>query len=156
MSFSAWILFLADEAIMRMQTWLATLLVAALAACGGSTRIGVSAFSGGFTFIIWEGNGNLDRVVDVNNQAFAFNAKNGCLFNFRSGRENPLFCVVAADDTVFYNGSRIRLANIRSSTGACVTALIDDATGRFLDIRIDAFGTEIVFVTTVRPFFCLT
>src|SRR3569832_1900916 len=74
---------------MKFKIGIATLLLAALAGCGGSdysVAIGFGDFSIDHPFVIWDGNSNGDQVVDVNNNAFAFYADNGCLYNFRTGR----------------------------------------------------------------------
>jgi hypothetical protein len=126
-----------------------TLLLAVLTACGGG--------GGGFSdqpFVIWAGNSNGDLVVDANNHAFAFFDDNGCLFNFQTGRENRFFCL-SADDTALYGGFLVGIAIIRSVTGVCIAALIDEATAHRIDIELDAFAREVVFITNLHPDFCL-
>lgn len=131
-------------------------LLAALAGCGGgSGSVGVSAFSFDTPFVVWVGNSNGDQVVDFNNHAFAFFADNGCLFNFQTGWENPHFCLTSAGDTAFYGGLRMDIVNVRSVIGTCIAALVDSATGHFIDIELDSFGKEVVFITDFHPDFCL-
>jgi hypothetical protein len=141
---------------MRSGKALATLLLAALTGCGGgSVSVGVGAFSDDEpSFIFWAGNFSRDLVVDANNQVFAFYADNGCLYNFQTQRENPHFCLTGAGDTALYGGFLVRIVNVRAVTGACVTALIDPATAHFVDVEIDAFGREAVFITSLHPQFC--
>jgi hypothetical protein len=142
---------------MRSGKALATLLLAVLTACGGgSVSVGVGAFSDDEpSFIVWAGNYSGDLVVDANNQVFAFYADNGCLYNFQTRRENPHFCLTATGDAALYGGFLVRIANVRAVTGACVTALIDPVTAHFVDVEIDAFGREAVFVTSLHPQFCV-
>jgi len=140
---------------MKSRTGIATLLLAALTGCGGG---GSSSFddngSNEHPFVIWVGNSSRDQVVDANNHVFAFYADTGCLYNFQTGRENTSFCLTSAGDTALYGGFPIRIANVRSSTGACVAALIDPATARFIDIELDASAREVVFVTQFNADFC--
>lgn len=142
---------------MRPGKALAALLLAALTGCGGgSVSVGVSAFSVDEpSFIFWAGNSSGDLVVDATNQVFAFYADNGCLYNFQTRRENPNFCLAATGDTALYGGFLVRIANVRAVTGACITALIDPVTAHFVDVEIDAFGREAVFVTSLHPQFCI-
>lgn len=132
---------------MQLRMGFVTLMLAALTGCGGGG-------SNDQPFVIWAGNSNGDEVVDVNNHAFAFFADNGCLFNFQTGRENPSFCLTFAGDTALYGGLRVHIVNIRSVTGACIAALIDEATAHFIDIELDVFGREVVFITDLHPDFC--
>jgi hypothetical protein len=48
----------------------------------------------------------------------------------------------------------VRIVNIRSVTGVCIAALIDEFTAHFIDIELDSFGREVVFITTLHPDFC--
>jgi len=140
---------------MRSKTGIALLLLAALTGCGGGS---VSVDNGGganeHPFVIWLGNSSQDQVIDANNHVFAFYADNGCLYNFQTGRENTSFCLTSAGDTALYGGFPVRIANVRSSTGVCVAALIDQTTGRFIDIELDALGREVVIVTQLNADFC--
>lgn len=142
---------------MRPGKALATLLLAALTACGGgSVSVGVGAFSVDEpSFIIWTGNHSGDLVVDANNQVFAFYADNGCLYNFQTRRENPNFCLAAPGDIAQYGGFLLRIANVRAVTGVCITALIDPVTAHFVDVEIDSFGREAVFVTALHAQLCI-
>jgi hypothetical protein len=142
---------------MRPGKALATLLLAALTGCGGGfVSVGVGAFFDDEpSFIIWTGNSSGDLVVDANNQVFAFFDDNGCLYNFQARRENPNFCLTATGDSAQYGGFLVRIANVRAVTGACITALIDPVTAHFVDVEIDAFGREAVFVTSLHPQLCL-
>jgi hypothetical protein len=133
----------------------AAFLLAALTGCGGgSASVDVNAGSPAHPFVIWVGNSSGDQVVDANNHVFAFYADSGCLYNFQTGRENTSFCLTSSGDTALYGGFPIRIANVRSSTGPCVAALIDEATARFIDIELDAFGREVVLVTQLGANFC--
>ncbi|HYD62343.1 MAG TPA: hypothetical protein VEC35_18415 [Noviherbaspirillum sp.] len=142
---------------MRLGKALRTLLLVTLTGCGGgSVSVGVGEFSDDEpSFIIWTGNYNGDLVVDANNQVFAFYADNGCLYNFHTQRENPHFCLTAPGNAALYGGFLVRIANVRALSGACVTALIDPVTAHFVDVEIDAFGREAVFVTSLHPQFCV-
>ena len=142
---------------MRPGKALVMLLLATLTGCGGgSVSVGVGASSiDEPSFIVWTGNYSGDLVVDANNQVFAFYADNGCLYNFQSRRENPNFCLTATGDTAQYDGFLVSIANVRAVTGVCVTALIDPVTAHFVDVEIDAFGREAVFVTSLHPQLCV-
>jgi hypothetical protein len=140
---------------MQSRRWFVALLLAALTGCGGSVSVGVGTDSIDQPFVIWAGNSNGDQVVDANNQAFAFFADNGCLFNFQTGRENPHFCLTSAGDTALFDGLLVRIVNIRSVTGVCIAALIDEVTAHFIAIELDSFGMEVVFITDLHPDFCL-
>lgn len=143
---------------MRMISWAITLVAAVLAGCGGGgeATIGVSGGSGAAapTFLGWTGNSNGDRVVDANNDAFAFYSDTGCLYNFRTGRENPNFCLGSQPGTVRYAGLVMRVVNVLSSAGTCITVLVEESTASFVNVELDALGNEVVFVTNVRPGFC--
>ena len=143
---------------MKFKIGIATLLLAALAGCGGSdysVAIGFGDFSIDHPFVIWDGNSNGDQVVDVNNNAFAFYADNGCLYNFRTGRENTQFCLTSGAGTAVYGGFRMRITNVHSVTGTCIAALIDESTGHFIDVKVDSFGKEVIFITALHPDFCV-
>jgi hypothetical protein len=138
---------------MRSKLWIVTLLLAALTGCGGG---GGDSAPPPPPFVIWAGSSNGDHVVDANNHAFAFFADSGCLFNFQTGRENPNFCLTTAADTALYGPLRVRIANILSADGTCIAALLDEATGHFLDIELDSFGNEVAIITELHPVLCLT
>lgn len=141
---------------MQARKALATLLLAALTGCGGGfVSIGVGTFFDDKTFIIWSGNDSSDRVVDANNHAFAFYTDSGCLYNFQTQRENSNFCLTTTGNTAQYGGLLVRITNIRAVTGVCITAMVDAATTRFIDIELDASGREIVSVTALQPQFCV-
>ena len=143
---------------MRPGKCLATLLLATLGGCGGgyvSVGIGSSFCDCDVPFVFWSGSANGDRVVDVNNKAFAFFADNGCLYNFQTDRENQAFCLTHAGDTAQYGPAFLRIANVRSIAGTCIAALLDAATGRFIDIELDTAGREVVFVTATIPQSCI-
>ena len=140
---------------MQLSKWCVVLLLAALTGCGGSISFGVGDVPIDHPFVIWAGNSNGDEVVDANNNAFAFFADNGCLFNFQTGRENTHFCLTLAGDTALYDGFLVRIANVRSGTGVCIAALLDAPTGRFIAIGLDSVGREVVFITALHPDFCL-
>lgn len=143
---------------MRLGKCLGALLLAVLGGCGGgfvSVGIGSFFYDNDVSFIVWSGSNNGDRVVDVNNRAFAFYNDSGCLYNFQTGRANQNFCLTAAGDTARYGGWVVRIANIRSVTGTCIAALIDPVTTHFIDIELDTAGRESVFVTALSPQFCI-
>lgn len=143
---------------MRARKWLAMLLSTALAGCGGgfvSVGVGTTFVDNESPFVFWAGSINEDRVVDVNNKAFAFYADNGCLYNFQTDRENRAFCLVGRGDAAQYGLVAVRIANIRSVNGACIAALIDPVTAQLIDIELDTFGREVVFVSAVLPQFCV-
>jgi hypothetical protein len=144
---------------MRARRWLAALMLVALTSCGDGSGYYVRAtFDGsdnsGFHFVVWSGNFNAERILDADSQAFAFFIDNGCLHNFQTGGRNASFCIIEGGNLVQYEGFVIRVANIRSPTGTCVAALVDDATARFIDIDLDGAGREIVFVTALQPVLC--
>lgn len=142
---------------MRLGKGLATFLLAVLMGCGGgyvSVSIG-SSFSDDDPFVIWTGNSSSDRIVDANNQIFAFYVDSGCLYNFQTHRENPTFCLTTGGNMAQYGGFLVRIVNVRVVTGACVTALVDPVTARFIDVEVDAFGREVLFITEVHPQLCI-
>ena len=139
---------------MQPRMWFVALLLAVLTGCGGSVSVDVGAGSIDQPFVVWAGNSNGDQVVDANNHAFAFFADSGCLFNFQMGRENTHFCLTSAGDTALFDGLLVRIVNIRSVTGVCIAALIDEFTANFIAIELDSFGREVVFVTDLYPDFC--
>ncbi|MGV3742391.1 MAG: hypothetical protein ACO1NO_08785 [Burkholderiaceae bacterium] len=141
---------------MRARSWLFGLLLLALTSCGGgSVSVGVDVDGGGLRFILWTGNFNADRILDADNQTFAFYIDSGCLHNFQTGRRNDAFCIVSGETLIRYEGFFIRIVNIRSSTGECVSALVDDVTTRFVDIDVDGTGREVVFITPLQPVLCI-
>jgi len=132
----------------------ALLVLATLAGCGGGST-SVSIVGGQQparrTFIFWSGSSGGERVVDVNNDAFAFFTDTGCLYNFQTGRENQGFCLNAGGDRVRYGVLAMRIVNVTSAAGTCIAALVEESTAQFVDIAIDAFGREVVAVTALRP-----
>lgn len=127
----------------------------ALAGCGGGSGSSDAddAFAGP-SFVIWGGSDSGDEVIDADSEIFAFHADSGCLFNFQTGRENTAFCLLPGSNLVAYGPFRGQVLNVRASNGACVAALIDDATGNFADIEVDSFGREVVLLTQLRPGLC--
>jgi hypothetical protein len=149
--------------LMQTGKWLATLLLAtsalALGGCGGgfvSIGVGTTFVDDASPFIFWAGSSNEDRVVDVNNKAFAFYSDNGCLYDFQTDRENRGFCLNSNADTAQYGSLMVRIANIRAANGTCIAALIDPVTLHFIDIELDAMGREVVFSSPLLPQFCVT
>jgi hypothetical protein len=147
--------------LMQTGKWLATLLLTALAlgGCGGgfvSIGVGTTFVDDTSPFIFWAGSSNEDRVVDVNNKAFAFYSDNGCLYDFQTDRENRGFCLNSNADTAQYGPLTVRIANIRAANGTCIAALIDPVTLHFIDIELDATGREVVFISPLLPQFCVT
>ncbi len=130
-------------------------LLVVLSSCGGgSVSVGVDVDGGGLRFILWTGNFNAERILDADSQSFAFLIDSGCLHNFQTGRRNTSFCIVGNGNLVQYEGFFIRIVNIRSQTGTCISALVDDATSRFIDIDVDGSGREEVFITALQPVLC--
>lgn len=131
------------------------ILAALLTGCGGGSG---SSSGDGFveepSFLFWSGSSSGDSVIDADNEIFAFYADTGCLYNFQTGRENTAFCLLPGSNLVAYGPFRGRVLNVRASNGACVAALIDEATGNFADIAIDTFGREVVLLTQLRPALC--
>ena len=145
---------------MDIRTRFAALALATLTGCGGgSLSIGLGAgyydYDYDEAFVIWRGNSSGDLVVDANNDAFAFYADSGCLYNPRTGRENRDFCLTSSSGSARYGTLPVRIVNVRAVTGICIAALIDEATSNFIDIGLDAVGREVVFVTALRPDFCV-
>ncbi|WP_194712592.1 hypothetical protein [Noviherbaspirillum soli] len=134
----------------------ATLVLAALAGCGGgSASVSVDGPEPSRrTFIFWSGSSSGERVVDVNNDAFAFFSDTGCLYNFQTGRENQGFCLNAGGDRVRYGVLAMRIVNVTSAAGTCIAALVEESTAQFVDIATDAFDREVVAVTALRPSPC--
>ena len=138
---------------MASKIGLASLVLAGLAGCGGSTSVSINdgPVPPGPTFLFWSGSSGGERVVDVNNDAFAFFSDTGCLFNFQTGRENQGFCLNAGGDRVRYGALAMRIVNVTSVTGTCIAALVEESSAQFVDIEIDSFGREVVAVTALRP-----
>lgn len=144
---------------MQSGKWWAMIFLVLLGGCGGgfvSFGVGTTFVEDDSPFVFWAGSSNEDRVVDVNNKAFAFYADNGCLYDFQTDRENRGFCLNRGGDTAQYENVAIRITNIRAVNGTCIAALIDPATLRLLDIELDATGREVVFVSPLLPQFCTT
>lgn len=139
---------------MRIRQWLMALLLALLASCGGSVSVGIDVTDGDLHFIIWSGNFFGSRILDADSQEFAFFTDSGCLYNFQTGRRNSSFCIVSGGNTVQYEGLRLRIGNIRTTNGTCVSALVDDTMTRFIDVELDGSGREVVLVTTIQPVLC--
>jgi hypothetical protein len=139
---------------MPLRKELLALLFSVLVGCGDGSFVFISN-SAGAHFVFWSGNSNGSHVVDVNNKAFAFNADNGCLFNFQTGHDNPLFCLTSPTSGIALFGPlRVRVVNIRSQTGPCIAALVDEATACLIAIELDDFAREVVVVTKRLPVFC--
>lgn len=139
---------------MALKFGFALLVLAGLAGCGGgSTSVSIDDGPAPVrpTFIFWSGSSGGERVVDVNNDAFAFFNDSGCLYNYQTGRENQGFCLSASGDRVRYGVLAMRIVNVTSVTGTCIAALVEESTAQFVDIEVDAFGREVVAVTGLRP-----
>ena len=140
---------------MALKIGFASLVLAALAGCGGgSVSVDAGSTPVRRTFIFWSGSSGGERVVDVNNDAFAFYSDTGCLYNFQTGRENPGFCLNAGGDRVRYGVLAMRIVNVTSTAGTCIAALVEESTAQFVDIATDAFDREAVAVTALRPSPC--
>lgn len=134
-----------------------SLLLATLTGCGGGdvfVGIGAGDNLAAPTYISWTGNSSGNQVVDVNNDTFAFYSDTGCLYNFRTGRENRDFCLSSAQGTVRYGGLSMRIVNALSTARSCITVLVEESTANFVDIELDALGREVVAVTSVRSAPC--
>lgn len=134
----------------------ASLVLVALAGCGGGGSVSIDngPEPSRRTFIFWSGSSSGERVVDVNNDAFAFFSDTGCLYNFQTGRENLGFCLNAGGDRVRYGVLAMRIVNVTSAAGTCIAALVEESTAQFVDIATDAFDREAVAVTALRPSPC--
>jgi hypothetical protein len=139
---------------MRIRRFLAALLIASLTSCGGSVSVGLDVTDGELHFIIWTGNFLGSRILDANSQEFAFFIDSGCLYNFQTGRRNASFCIVSGGNIIQYEGVRLRIGNIRSTNGTCVSALVDDTMTRFINVELDGSGREVVFITSIQPDLC--
>lgn len=138
-----------------MKTLVACSLILAisLTGCGGGSDSG-GGFDEGPSFLFWSGSSSGDIVIDADNETYAFYSDTGCLYNFQTGRENTAFCLLPGSNLVAYGPFRGRVLNVRTSTGSCVAALIDENTGNFADIGLDSFGRELVLLTPLRPALC--
>jgi hypothetical protein len=142
---------------METKPMVQSLLLATLTGCGGGdvfVGVGGGDDFAAPSFISWTGNSNGNQVVDANNDIFAFYSDTGCLYNFRTGRENREFCLSSPQGTVRYGGLRMRIVNALSTAGSCITVLVEESTAHFVDIELDSLGREIVAVTSVRPAPC--
>lgn len=141
---------------MVSRTGFAVLFLAALAGCGGSTSVSINdgPVAPLPTFILWSGSSGGERVVDASNDAYAFYTDSGCLYNFRTGRENPNFCLTSEQNTVRYGALFMRVVNVLSTAGTCIAGLVEESTAYFIDIELDAFGREVAIVTALRPTPC--
>lgn len=140
---------------MRTRHWLAAVMLALLMSCGGSTSVGVNVDSGGLRLILWTGNFYGERILDADNQGFAFFIDTGCLYNYQTGRQNTSFCITSGGSLIQYQGFVLRIANIRLTNGVCASALVDETTARFIDIELDRWGREVVFITSLQPALCI-
>jgi hypothetical protein len=138
---------------MALKIGFASLVLAGLAGCGGGGSVSIDdgPQPSRRTFIFWSGSSSGERVVDVNNDAFAFFSDTGCLYNFQTGRENLGFCLNAGGDRVRYGVLAMRIVNVTSAAGTCIAALVEESTAQFVDIATDAFDREAVAVTALRP-----
>jgi hypothetical protein len=129
-------------------------ILATLAGCGGDTSLWIG--NGPLPvpvrepFIVW-GSSAGERVVDADNEAYAFYANDGCLYNFRTGRENRDFCLTPGREAVRYGALRMRVVNVLSQANSCIAALVEESTGNIVDIEPDAYQREVVAVTAIRP-----
>jgi hypothetical protein len=140
---------------MRARHWVAVFMLALLMSCGGSTSVGVTFDSDGLRLILWTGNFNAYRILDADNQGFAFFIDTGCLYNYQTGRQNNSFCITSGGNIVQYQGFVIRIVNIRLTNGVCASALVDETTANFIDIELDRWGREVIFVTSLQPALCI-
>lgn len=125
-----------------------------LTGCGGGSDSSGGEGPAGPAFLFWSGSSSGDKVIDANNEVFAFYSDTGCLYNFQTGQENTAFCLQPGSNVAAYGAFRGRVLNVRDSSGACVAALIDENTGNFADIALDSFGREVVLLTPLRPALC--
>ena len=139
----------------KISTACALAVALSVAGCGGGS--GSSDADDGVvgpSFLVWSGSSGGDEVIDADSEIFGFYADSGCLFNFQTGRENTAFCLLPGSNVVAYGPFRGQVLNVRAANGACVAALIDEATGNFADIEVDSFGREVVLLTQLRPSLC--
>lgn len=132
------------------------IVLAMLAGCGGETTIwignGPVSVPVRGPFIAWGSAG--ERVVDADNEAYAFHADDGCLYNFRTGRKNPDFCLTPGREAVRYGALRMRVATVLSEVDTCIATLVEESTGTLIDIELDAYRREVVAMTALRPSPC--
>lgn len=133
------------------------IILSLLAGCGGETTvwIGNGPLPVPFRepFIAWGGSAG-EKVVDADNEAYAFYADDGCLYNFRTGRENRDFCLTPGREAVRHGALRMRVVNVLSGANSCIAALVEESTGNIVDIELDAYQREVVAVTALRPSPC--
>lgn len=143
-----------SEDMMTIRNVVAVSVFAMLAGCGGGGGNDGDSRPVTQPFLIWSGNSSGDQVIDGSNRSFAFYADTGCLYNFQTGRENTVFCLVSDGNIVAYGPFRGQILNVLSSAATCVAAVIDALTGNFANIETDSFGREVVVTTQLRPAVC--
>ena len=124
-----------------------------LSGCGGgsaSVEVGTPLPQ----FLTWIGSSGGIRVIDGPGNQFAFYADNGCLRNYQTGQENVAFCLAAGSNFVNYGAFHGQVLNVLVADGTCQAAIVDTASGNFVDIEVDQFGREVVLTTALRPAFC--
>jgi hypothetical protein len=125
-----------------------------LSACGGGGSTDVTVVTPVPQFIGWAGNAGGVHVIDGLGHIFAFYSDTGCLYNSQTGRENSAFCLIPGSNVVAYGPFRGQIENVIAADATCQSAIIDQITGNFADIEVDAYGREVVAVTSLHPAFC--
>ena len=144
--------------VKRIAALLALPLSALLAGCGGGYVSAGVGFGSGFErpgFLSWAGTSSGVQVADVNNDLFAFFEDSGCLYNYATGRENLSFCLVSRQGQVRYGTLPLRIVSALSAANSCIAVLVEESSGNFVDVQLDAFGREAVLVTASRPALCV-
>lgn len=135
-----------------------TILAALLSGCGGGYVTAGVGFGSGFdrpAFLTWAGTSSGVQVADVNNDLFAVFEDSGCLYNYATGRENPSFCLVSRQGQIRYGAFPMRIVSALSAANTCIAVLVEESSGNFVDVVLDATGREAVAVTSVRPALCV-
>lgn len=124
-----------------------------LSGCGGGST-DVTVVTPTPQFIVWPGSSGGAHVIDGLGHIFAFYSDTGCLYNSQTGRENSAFCLIPGSNVVAYGPFHGQVENVIVSDGTCQPAIIDQITGNFVDIEVDAYGREVVGTTSLHPAFC--
>ncbi len=129
-------------------------LAVLLSGCGagGSTDVAIVATAP--QFIVWAGSAGGSHVIDGLGHSFAFYQDTGCLYNAQTGRENSAFCLASSTNVVAYGPFRGVVQNIVAADGTCQAAIVDQFSGYFADIEVDAYGREVIFSTLLVPVYC--
>jgi hypothetical protein len=124
---------------------------------GGGTTGGGTAGGGTSStrsFVSWNGSANGEIVKDANNEDFAFYADTRCLYSYIRQSETSNFCLSSNSASGNFAGRAMSVNSARSTTGTCITVLVDTATGNLLDIVTNSAGVQTVTVSSTRPAAC--